>query len=374
MRQALGRFVRAVSSAALIVACGPPGTTSPTGSPASPGPPAASPDSPTATEARELVLMTHDSFALSEEVLATFEREHGVGVRVLKAGDAGAMVNQAILSREHPLADVLFGVDNTFLSRALDADIFVPYEAAGLGTVPDELELDARRRVTPIDHGDVCLNYDRAVYSDDSPTPPPASLDDLADPAYRGALVVQDPSTSSPGLAFLLATVATFGEDDDGWRGFWSTLRDNEVLVTSSWEDAYYGRFSGGSGEGDRPIVVSYASSPAAEVAFAEEETQAPPTAAVLDGCFRQVEFAGVLAGTDAEPQARAFIDFLLSRPVQEDIPLNMFVYPANADAALPDVFTEHAPLPTRPLTMPVDAIGQGRERWIREWIETVLR
>ncbi len=221
---------------------------------------------PAAAEETTVTLMTHDSFYLPDEVFESFEAEHDARVQLLPAGDAGAMVNQAILTADAPLADVLFGVDNTFLSRALAADLFEPYAPAALAAVPAELQLDPEGRVTPVDFGDVCLNLDRAAFADGE-LPTPATLEDLADPALAGQLVVENPATSSPGLAFLLATMAYFGED--GWADYWRALREADVTVASGWEEAYYGRFSGGSGEGDRPIVVSYAASPVAEVLYA---------------------------------------------------------------------------------------------------------
>jgi thiamine transport system substrate-binding protein len=327
-----------------------------------------------APPADSVTLLTHDSFALSDPVLASFQATHGTELRVLRAGDAGSMVNQAILTRDNPLADVLFGVDNTFLSRALDAGIFEPYAAAGLEGVPEALRVDPEQRVTPIDYGDVCLNLDLEAITQRR-LPMPTRLEDLTSPALRGELVVENPATSSPGLAFLLATIARFGEEGDyTWREYWTDLRANDVLVTAGWEDAYFGRFSGGSGEGDRPIVVSYASSPVAEVASASPLPSAAPTAVVSDGCFRQVEFAGVLTGA-AEPEAaRAVVDFLLSPEVQADIPLNMFVFPALESAELPPAFEQFAQIPPEPLSMDPARIGANRDRWIEEWTDIVLR
>jgi thiamine transport system substrate-binding protein len=316
-------------------------------------------------------LLTHDSFLVSDEVLAAFTAATGLRVEILPAGDAGSMVNQAVLTAGNPVADVLFGIDNTFLSRALKADLFLPYESPALAGVIDGLAADPEHRVTPIDFGDVCLNYDKAAFDG---TPPPQFLADLADPAYRSMLVVEDPATSSPGLAFLLATVAAFGETGDyTWQDYWADLRANDVRVTAGWEDAYYGAFSGGSGQGDRPVVVSYASSPAAEVIYATEPLSAAPTAVVTDGCFRQVEFAGVLRGTPREEAARALIDFMLSEQFQEDIPLNMFMFPALASADLPPEFVAYTRVPASPLTIDPATIETNRLRWTEEWASVVF-
>lgn len=317
-----------------------------------------------------LTLLTHDSFFVSEGVLERFTAETGIAVELVSGGDAGTVVNQAILTKDNPIADVVFGVDNTFLSRTLEEDLFLPYESPRLASVPDELILDDEHRVTPIDYGDVCINYDRKQL-EDAAIDPPNRLRDLADPRFAGTLVVQDPATSSPGLAFLLASIATFGESSDyTWQDFWRDLAANDVLVTSGWEEAYYGAFSGGAGEGDRPLVVSYASSPPAEVFFADPPPAEAPTASMTDGCFRQIEFAGIVRGTDNEAAARRLIDFMLSPTFQEDIPLAMFVFPANADATLPDVFVEFATLAERPAQLDAAEIAANRERWIREWTD----
>jgi thiamine transport system substrate-binding protein len=282
------------------------------------------------------------------------------------------MVNQAILTRDAPLGDVLFGVDNTFLSRALDGQIFEAYVPEAAASIPDELRLDVEGRVTPIDYGDVCVNYDRSAYPAGDE---PRTLADLANPRHRGQLVVENPATSSPGLAFMLATIARYGETGDyTWLDYWAGLRENGVLVENDWENAYYSRFSGGAGEGDRPLVVSYATSPVAEVAFADPQPDEPPTGVLTDGCFRQVEFAGLLRGAPHADLGRELIEFMLSPEFQADIPLNMFVFPARPDAQPPDVFVEHAVRVDAPLTLDPATIAANRERWLAEWTDVVLR
>ena len=118
---------------------------------------------------------------------------------------------------------------------------------------------------------------------------------------------------------------------------------------------------------------MSYASSPPAEVIFAETPLTDAPTAAVPTSCFRQIEFAGVLAGTKHAAAAQAFIDFMLSTTFQNDMPLNMFVYPASTKAVLPDEFVKYSAVPDHPLTLPPDEIAANRDKWIDEWTSTVL-
>ena len=314
-----------------------------------------------------VTLLTHDSFSLSPETLEAFTDATGIAVEQLAAGDAGALVSQACLTAGSPLGDVLFGIDNTFLQRGLDCGIFDPYASPALADVPDRFELDPEHRVTPIDFGDVCLNY--WIGSFDGSPPPPSSLDDLTDPAYADMLVVQSPETSSPGMAFLLATIARYG---DGWEDYWAALRDNGVSVTAGWADAYYGEFIAGGG--DRPIVVSYASSPPAEVIFADPPVDEPPTGVVTASCYRQIEFAGVLTGADNPGGAEALVDFMLTATFQDDVPLNMFVFPVIESATLPEPFVEHAQIAEDPFILEPAEVEAQRNAWTDRWVEIVLR
>ncbi len=326
----------------------------------------------TTTKPLTIRLLTHDSFALSDGLLAGFTRKTGIKVELVMGGDAGTVVNQAILTKGSPQADVLFGIDSTFLTRALDQGIFVPFEATDLGQVDDQFVLDPRHRVTPIDYGDVCLNYDKAYFAK-AKIPVPQSLDDLIKPTYKDLLVVENPATSSPGLAFLLATVEAFGPD--GWQSWWSELRANGVQVSNGWEDAYYSQFSGGSSsEGTRPLVVSYSSSPAAEVFYADPPLTEAPTGVITAGCYRQIEGAGILVGTKHEAEAGLLIDFLLSPEVQADVPLSMFVYPVRRGTALPKVFLDNAATPPSVASLPPAAVGSQREQWISTWTDLVVR
>jgi len=321
---------------------------------------------------RTVRVVAHESFALSEDVLAAFTADTGIDVELLLGEDAGSVVNQAVLTKDDPQADVLFGIDTTFLTRGLDEGLFEPYEPAALADVDDALEVDAEHRVTPIDLGDVCINYDRAFFAAPGAPPVPETLEDLVDPAYRDLLVVEDPASSSPGLAFLAGTVAALGED--GWEAYWTALRANGVAVADDWTDAYYGQFSGGgTSEGDRPLVVSYASSPPVEVVFADPPVDEPPTGVVVGACVRQVEYAGVLAGTEHVEEARAFIDFLLSPEVQADVPLSMFVLPVVDGTPLPDVFERFAAEPEGSIVVDPFAFGQQRDALIERWDELVL-
>jgi thiamine transport system substrate-binding protein len=326
---------------------------------------------PSEQNLRTLKVMTHDSFAVSDSVVASFEETNNVQVQFLEVGDTGTAVNKAALSKENPLADVFFGVDNTFLSRALEEEIFEPYQSPLLEDINLVFQLDPEYRALPVDFGDVCLNYEKA-YFEENKLDPPDSLENLVDPAYKGLLTVQNPATSSPGLAFLLTTIGEFGED--GYLAYWLKLVENEVNIVNDWETAYYAEFS--QAGGPDPIVVSYGSSPPFEVLFAEEPLEEAPTAAVTSpgSCFRQIEFVGILKGTPNRDLAEKWVDFMLSPEFQEDIPLNMYVFPVNKNAVLEETFQKYLDVPEITADVNPVSIAQNREKWINDWTETVLR
>ena len=319
-------------------------------------------DGPTA-----LVVLTHESFDATDDVIAAFEREHDATVTLLTGGDANLVVNRAILSAGNPEADVLFGVDNLTFGRALAAGVFEPYRAQRRDEIAADVlaQFGDSEAVTPIDYGFVDLNFDRAAGA------PPQTFEELTGEVWRGKLAVQDPATSSPGLQFLASTVAYFGEDGPyTWREYWRDLRANDVLITDGWSEAYYTHFS--QYGGDRPLVVSYTTSPAAEVLFSEEPIDEPPTLNVIPGpLFRQVEAAGVLRGAEHPELARAFIDFMLSEQFQAQIPETMFVYPVMADVATPD-WWRWAEVDVEPATLAVSPAEI--DRWIAQWTEIMRR
>jgi thiamine transport system substrate-binding protein len=327
-------------------------------------------------DSRTVTLVSHNSWAASKDVVAAFEKQSGYKVRVLEDGDAGQAVNKAILTKDNPQGDVFFGVDNTLLSRALDNGLFQPYEAKGSDRIKAEYRVDQdKHRVTPVDTGDVCVNYDKKYFADHK-LRPPRTLDDLTDPRYRNLLVTENASSSSPGLGFLLGTAAKYG--DRGWEGYWKKLKANGVKVVDGWEQAYNEEFSGSAGgkkaKGDRPLVVSYASSPPAEVVFADPKPDTAPTGVAEGTCFRQVEYAGLLSNARNTEGGKAFLDFLVGKRFQEDMPLNMFVYPVREDAQVPPEFEKYGPQAKDPQTMDPAKIADHRDQWVKSWTSLVLK
>jgi thiamine transport system substrate-binding protein len=323
---------------------------------------------------KTVTLVSHDSWAVSKSVLADFEKKSGYKVRVLEDGDAGQAVNKAILTKDNPQGDVFFGVDNTLLSRALDNGLFQSYEAKGADRIKAGYRVDGDK-VTPIDTGDICVNYDKAYFTAHK-LQPPTSYDDLIKPAYKNLLVTENASTSSPGLGFLLGTAAKYG--DGGWEGYWAKLKDNGVKVVDGWEQAYNEEFSGSAGgkkaKADRPLVVSYASSPPAEVIYADPKPTTAPTGVADGTCFRQTEYAGLLSNAENSKGGKALLDFLLTKEFQEDMPLNMFVYPVVEGAQVPAEFTKYGPQAKDPETMDPAKIADHRDDWVKSWTSLVLK
>ncbi len=327
---------------------------------------------------KTLTVMTHDSFAVSEDVVKSFESQNEVKLVFVKSGDTGSALNRAILTKGSPQADVFYGVDNTFLSRAVKEGIFEPYSSPLLSEVSEDFKDNLAGVVTPIDYGDVCINYDKAFFTSHN-LAVPQSLDDLLKPEYgpmqtgAGLLVVENPATSSPGLAFLLATIAEYGED--GYLDYWRSLKENGVVIVNDWDTAYYTNFSASSGKGLQPMVVSYASSPAAEVIYASTSITESPTASITapNTCWRQIEYAGILKGTKNSALAKKFINFMLDVQFQEDMPLQMFVYPVNINASTPPEFEKYAQVASEPARLDPVLISEKRDQWIRDWTEVML-
>jgi thiamine transport system substrate-binding protein len=322
-------------------------------------------DDPGAAPTR-VVLVTHESFVLPKPLEKRFEQESGYDLDVRGSGDAGTLTNKLVLTQDDPLGDVAFGVDNTFASRAVDEGVFAPYQAE----LPDGAEQyalpgDDNHVLTPVDNASVCINVDDTWFADHD-LEPPASLDDLVDPAYRDLLVVPGAATSSPGMAFLLATVAAYGDD---WPDYWADLMGNGAKLVDGWSQAYEVDFTQGGGKGDRPIVVSYDSSPAFTVSGGMTTTSA-----LLDTCFRQVEYAGVLDGAANPDGAEALVDFLLTPEVQAALPDAMYVFPVDSSVEIPSSWARFAEQPEHPYEVDPVSIAEHRDEWLREWSDVTSR
>ncbi len=305
----------------------------------------------TTSSPKSVRLLAYDAFTPEPEIFSSFTKETGINVVVSLGGDTGTLVSKALLTAGNPEADVLWGVDNTFISRAIEGKLFDSYKQ--------------------VDTAAVCVNYDKSFFTD-AGISAPTTLDDLALSTYKDMLVIQNPVTSSPGLAFMLATIAKFGLN--GWEQYWRDLRSNGVKIVDDWTSAYTVEFSGSSGKGKYPLVVSYGSSPPAEVVYSDPPVTEPPTAVIEQTCFEQVEYAGILRGTKESKNAEKLIEFLTGKIFQESMPLTLFVLPINPNAILPEVFTKFAVIPKNPLTLGAADIASNRSAWLDTWTNIMLR
>jgi len=312
---------------------------------------------------KTVVIATHDSWAMSKEVLAEFKKQTGITVKTQQHGDAGELTNKLVLTKDHPIADGVFGIDNTFATRAVDEGVLAAYTPGDLPASAKAFALDSEAGddLTPIDYGDVCVNVDDTWFAKKN-LPEPKTFDDLLEPVYKGLLVTPGATTSSPGLAFLAATIGKYG---DGWKDYWKKLVANGVKIDAGWEDAYTVDFTAGGGNGDRPIVVSYSSSPPFTI---PKGSTKPTTSALLDTCFRQVEYAGVLKGAGNPKGAQEFIDFMLRKEFQAALPENMYVYPVDTTVTLPADWAKWAPTSPDPVEVPAADIAAHRSEWLRDW------
>lgn len=319
----------------------------------------------TLTPGATVTLVTHDSFNLPGELVAAFEAESGQKLQIKKIGDA--LATELAITRDNPLGDAVFGIDNSFASLTLEEGVFADYQAE-LPEGADEFVLDAEDgdRLTPVDHGAVCVNIDKSWFAAKK-LPAPTSLEDLADPAYKDLFVTPSAAGSTPGMLFLLATMDEYGDD---WPDYWARLMDNGADVAKDWTEAYFSGFTGG-GSGDRPIVVSYDSSPPFTI---DKSTGEPTTAALLDTCIDQVEYAGVLENAENPAGARALVDFLVSPEVQAVVPDNMYVFPVDADAPIPTDWAKFATQPDEVYSFDADELAEDRQEWLTEWRGIVTR
>jgi thiamine transport system substrate-binding protein len=297
-----------------------------------------------------VTLLAYDAFTPAEGIFDAFTKATGATVKVVTGGDTGTLISKAILTAGNPEADVLWGLDNTFLSRAQDAELLTTYE--------------------PVDYGDICVNYDKTWFAKKGITVP-TSFEDLTLPKYKDLLVVQDAVASSPGLGFLLGTIAHFGTDK--WQDYWKALMKNGARVSADWTSAYTIDFSGSTGKGKYPLVVSYGSSPPAEIVYSETPITEPSTGVIESTCFRQTEYVGTLRGARNPKLSALLISYLLDTSFQESMPLSLFVFPINKAAVLPDVFKSFAVAPTNPLQVdPVD-IEKNRDPWLDQWRDIAI-
>ena len=315
----------------------------------------------------ELRVLTHSSFAVPKPLLAQFEKDAGVKLSIAKAGDAGEMLNKLILTRANPIADVVFGIDNALAPKAVAANVLDAYTGPAAKAAANA---PLAAPLVPVDYGYVTVNYDKAWFAK-SGMALPKTLEELAQPAYAKLLVVQNPATSSPGNAFLLATIGALGEEKA--FDWWARMRSGGMKGAKCWTEAYYTDFSRNGGK--YPLVISYATSPAAELFYAKDKPSEPPTASLSlpGGVFRQVEGVALVKGGTQRVAAEKFIEFLRSPAVQQQMQTEMWMYPAASGTARAEVM-KFAPEPTAFDTPGEQDIAAKDGQWVARWTKVVLK
>lgn len=313
----------------------------------------------------EIRLAVHDSYDLPSHLLNQFEKEHQARVVIIKMGDANAMLNRLILTRgKYPLADAVFGLDNNNIYKAKEMGILAEQQPS---SQPTDVALPY---ALAIDFGFVTLNYDKKWFAQRR-LALPKSLEDLTKPEYKDLLVIPNPGTSTPGLAFLLANIGGMGEEKA--FAWWAKMRQNGVKVTKGWSDAYYTEFSANGGS--RPIMVGYATSPAAEVFYSDGKLHTPNMGNLFlpAGSYLQIEGAAVLKGTQQADLAGKLVQYLQSQQVQESILTSMWVYPAVSGIEYYPIIL-HASVPKTHYAPQADRIAAHQKAWVARWIKTVLK
>ncbi|MDV3103403.1 thiamine ABC transporter substrate-binding protein [Thermococcus waiotapuensis] len=319
----------------------------------------------TSSKPETLVVYSYDSFEyIARAAFPKFEEKYGVKVKLITVGDAGQLLNRLILEKDNPQADVVIGIDNSLAAKAIKAGILDPYKPENIDLVPEWLieKLDPTYHLIPYDYGYIAINYRLDRVSE-----PPKSFEDLTRPEWKGKLVIEDPRTSSPGAAFLLWTIAVYG--DDGYLDYWEKLRENGVVITEGWSDAWYGKFM----QEGYPLVLSYSTSPAATVYY--ENNTNVRAVAFGEGNYLQVEGAGIVKGTKKKALAQKFIEWLLTEDFQGEVPTNQWMYPVNPAIKLPDVYRYAVPLEEiRPVSLDPEYVRENFDRWIREWVQLMVQ
>jgi thiamine transport system substrate-binding protein len=311
---------------------------------------------------QELVVYTYDSFVswgLANATIPKFEEKYGVKVKLITLGDAGEVLNRLILEKDNPRADVVIGIDNNLIAKAIESGVLEPFKPSNIDVVPQELIFDPTYHVVPFDYGFIAV-----VYRKDEVKNPPQSFEDLLKPEWSKSLIVEDPRTSSTGAAFLLWTIAVYG--DPGYLYFWEKLKPNIYTITKGWDSGWEMW-----DKGEAPLFVSYATDPAYSAYAGGKE---PNIGAIIfkEGGYPQIEGIGLVKGAKHKELAQKFIEFVLSEEFQKEIPLTNWMFPANKNAPLPEVF-KYAVKPDKIVTLDPKEIEKNYSRWLEEWTKLMV-
>ncbi|MBJ23765.1 MAG: hypothetical protein CMB64_03760 [Euryarchaeota archaeon] len=325
----------------------------------------------------ELVIATYDVYALTDEMIGDFENQTGITVSMIKLDDAGSVLDYLIQNKGTETIDLAIGLDNTYLQTAIKQGVLTEHLANNLDNISqDALAPYNGPFAVPFDMGHVCLNYDSSIVDGQNMTVP-TSLWNLTEEEWRGKVAIPSPITSSPGRAFMLATLDYFnslGESTSEFEEWWSAMEENDVIITSGWSEAYETHYTGGYGEyeagyvGDAHITVSYCHSPGVESWYNGNWTKSaalnlPKTS------FFQVEYISSVMGGDQQSSA-LFIEFLLSEDINSNMPVQNSMYSVLEGFDLPEEngYLFHSIIPNEPSEISMIEIEENMESWLLLW------
>lgn len=326
-----------------------------------------------------LKILTYDIFqGYSNELIEQFVNQTGIQVEVIRTDDAGGILDQMMLTQMAPQADLMLGLDNTYLPTALENCLLIEHNATPENLTQSSRDFYDGEMALPFDEGDVCLNYDEdALLASNISVP--TSLWDLTEPEWNGKLAIPSPITSSPGRAFLVATYDYFTDETNAEQGnmstWWKAIADNGAIFTSGWTESYTTYYTGGYGEytegyiGGAYMTVSYCHSPGVEAFFAENYTHS--TSLVLPkSSFHQVEYTGVIHGAAEVDAARLFIQYITSPEVNINMPIYNSMYSVIEGNDLPETngYLYHSDVVNSTSTITNEIIEQYMDEWLIEW------
>ncbi len=311
-----------------------------------------------------LTIYSYDSFVsygLPDATNKLFEEKYNCKIEYRTFGGVGATLNRLILEKNNPQADLFVGLNMNNLARALEEEIFISYRPENYEVIPEEYRIDKNWRVTPFDGpNSLAIIYDSEVIKN-----PPRSFEDLLKPEYKGKLILEDPRSSSPGMGFLLWTIAVYGEDH--YLDYWEKLEPTIFHIYPDWTSAFDTAFVQNK---EAPMVLSYDVDPA--YFYYEDEVTRYKAVIPEEGGWLQLEFVGIVNDSKHQELAQQYMEFMLSREFQENLPLYQWAFPIDTSIQLPECY-DYAVNADKYITLPLEDIANKSQIWLEQWIEMII-
>ena len=343
-------------------------------------------------EENQIVIYTYDSLLNDpyfdiEGNFSTFSGIPANEIQITRFSDANELVVRLEAEKSNPIADVVIGIDNTLIHLIEDkASVLEPYTPTSISQIDENLiqNLDPENYLIPYDYGIISLYYqNHIINSSTNPELENLTLDGLLASNLLPMLIVENPKYSSPGLGFLLWTIAVYGDPEinfDGllesnWRNWWNASRD-KITITKSWGDAFNIFFTP---EEEKPIMVSYGTSPAYSYCqWADNSTSAVVTHEKnQQNAWLQIEGIGLVKDAPHKDKGKQFINWFLSSSLQSEIPEHQWMYPANREVILSPCFEESVIHPDEVFRLndllSPEILGHYLPDWKDQWEQVIV-